>query len=987
MAPPRRLLFVVDTHEWSFGILSHWLAPYLPCQTRIVDGPESQRLTARELAAFDTVVGMSWGYWALLVERVGMQPGQRHFPVLADEFTWPAKPIFATLLPKVAGVICTTQPILVQFLTAFPEAWGRAHYMPNSVDADAFERPREARETAVIGWCGSTRYYPAIKGVPLIREAAAMLGLPLIIQDGAQSRLKPAEMPDWYAGIDVFVCASESESGPLPVLEAIAAGLPVVTTNVGVVPALVEAGLTLTVVDRNPDAIAHGIGQALATFTPETAARNRELLRTHWVPPVAARMLWAAVGGAPDVAVCTNTASFGGGPAVSLAIAQALQGAGRGVTMLTDTTGMGFKATPTAQARLADFGLVVVNLSSAAARQVKALPETTRAIGILHTECDWTRRHAASYGDLTRVDLWWIVDPALRPWLEAHGVDPARIEALPLASGPAFRPCDEEERADARKALGLATEDRAMLYCGRLSPEKQLGTLFEALAQLPEAWRLVIAGGPDKAAPFAGDAQAQQTALQAQADTLGIASRVQWLGARSTGLDKLYWACDVVALASKFEGLPVSLLEAEACGVPWVAPPVGGIPSLIGGVCVPRVGDRYEGAEVATFAQAIQDAPKAPQAPRNSRAWVDASRAIATQARAVSGDSQPMGKYVPAPPAPPKPPAPRPLAKPAPGGPRVLFIQGAAIPVTMGATLATAGLVRSLKEAGIFCEVITPSNPTDGFKQRTREGTTYNYACHAQEWGKIAKQVNATHVIVQGTVATQAVNFAAANGFPVWAYVHSRAPIGALQASGALARLQGLLLCSHALEAETGPLPVPVSVLYPPLDRARAALPPVAPRGEVVLVNCNPQKGGDFLPSLASRLPGLRFLGVRGAYGQQVTGEGGNRTYIPQPARIGEALARARLVIVPSQSETFGMIGIEAQSQGISVLATDCPGLRESLGDAATFLPLRDADAWTAAIQATWDAPGDGEAERANATRIEAARAAQVADFIAALRG
>lgn len=980
MATPKKILFVVDTHEWSFGILSHWLAPYMPCQTRIVDGPDSQRMTAREFAAFDTVVGVSWGYWALLVERLGMQAGQRHFPVLADEFTWPTKPIFAALLPRVEGVVCTTHPILEQFLTAFPEAWGRAHYMPNCVDVDAFEKIRVRREVPVIGWCGSTRYYPEIKGVPLIREAAAMLGLPLVIQDGAQTRLKPAEMPGWYAGIDVFVCASESESGPLPVLEAVAAGLPVVTTNVGVVPALVDAGLELTVVARSAAAIAHGIGEALASFTPEVAARNRALLRRHWVPSVAARMLWAAVGGASDVAVCTNTASFGGGPAVSVAIAQALQGAGRGVTMLADTTGMAFKATPTGQARLSDFGLVVVNLSSAAARQVKALPATTRVIGVLHTECDWTQRYASGFGDLRRVDCWWIVDPALRPWLESQGVAADRIETLPLASGPAFRPCNEAERADARRMLEIASEDRAMLYCGRLSQEKQIGTLLEVLAELPASWRLVIAGGPDKAAPFAGDAQAQQTALQAQAKALGIAGRVQWLGAHSTGLDRLYWACDVVVLASKFEGLPVSLLEAEACGVPWVAPPVGGIPSLTGGVCVPRAGDRYEGAEVAALAQAIQDAPKAPQAPRNSRAWVDASRAIATQARAISGDPAPMAKAPP--PAPLKPPAPRPLAKPAPSGPRILFIQGAAIPTMMGATLACAGLVRSLREAGVFTYVATPSNPLDGIGKRDRDGTTYEYGCNAQKWGPIAKAIGATHVVAQGTVATQAVNFAVANGLRAWAYVHSATPVRNMLTNGAFGKLDGLLLCSNALAAEVGELPVPVSVLWPSVDRARATIPAGSPRDRVVLVNCNPQKGGDFLPALASRLPGLRFLGVRGAYGEQLVNPGPNREYIKQPTRIGEALARARLLIMPSQSETFGMIGLEAQSQGIPVLATECPGLRESLGEAATFLPLRDVAAWAAAVQAVWDAPGDGAAERANAERIEALRAAQVSDFI-----
>ena len=43
-------------------------------------------------------------------------------------------------------------------------------------------------------------------------------------------------MPDYYAQIDVLVCASEIEGTPNPVLEAMACGVPVVSTDVGVVP-------------------------------------------------------------------------------------------------------------------------------------------------------------------------------------------------------------------------------------------------------------------------------------------------------------------------------------------------------------------------------------------------------------------------------------------------------------------------------------------------------------------------------------------------------------------------------------------------------------------------------------------------------------------------------------------------------------------------------------------------------------------------------
>jgi glycosyltransferase involved in cell wall biosynthesis len=43
-------------------------------------------------------------------------------------------------------------------------------------------------------------------------------------------------MPEYYSKIDVLVCASKIEGTPNPVLEAMACGVPVITTDVGIVP-------------------------------------------------------------------------------------------------------------------------------------------------------------------------------------------------------------------------------------------------------------------------------------------------------------------------------------------------------------------------------------------------------------------------------------------------------------------------------------------------------------------------------------------------------------------------------------------------------------------------------------------------------------------------------------------------------------------------------------------------------------------------------
>ena len=113
--------------------------------------------------------------------------------------------------------------------------------------------------------------------------------------------------------------------------------------------------------------------------------------------------------------------------------------------------------------------------------------------------------------------------------------------------------------------------DPLVLGCtARLFPPKDIVTMLEALKR-PEAaaWSLRVFGdGPDRELILARRAE------------LGLEDRATFLGNRSD-VPKQLLDCDAFSLISDWEGLPYSILEAMAHGLPVIATRVGGIPDLV----------------------------------------------------------------------------------------------------------------------------------------------------------------------------------------------------------------------------------------------------------------------------------------------------------------------------------------------------------------------------------------------------------------------
>jgi glycosyltransferase involved in cell wall biosynthesis len=129
------------------------------------------------------------------------------------------------------------------------EQYGPTIQPPLPVERERFTPPKSPRGRGelVVGLSGYT-YANHRKGEDLVRGiVASKVGQRVTWMASGRGwpvetrRYSWADMPEFYQGLDVLVCPSRVEGGPLPVLEALACGVSVVVpSGVGIIDELPE---------------------------------------------------------------------------------------------------------------------------------------------------------------------------------------------------------------------------------------------------------------------------------------------------------------------------------------------------------------------------------------------------------------------------------------------------------------------------------------------------------------------------------------------------------------------------------------------------------------------------------------------------------------------------------------------------------------------------------------------------------------------------
>jgi glycosyltransferase involved in cell wall biosynthesis len=197
-----------------------------------------------------------------------------------------------------------------------------------------------------------------------------------------------------------------------------------------------------------------------------------------------------------------------------------------------------------------------------------------------------------------RTECLIAVSQEVRDELVELGVAPAdRVEVVRLGFDLSHFTPDDDERAQRRSAvraeLGVGEDERVVTLIARLVPIKRVDRFLRVARMLSdeENVRFVVVGDGE-----------MRDELQRSRAAQSLGDRLIWMGFRRDVADVCF-ASDIVVLTSDSEGTPVSLIEAQAAGVPVVGTAVGGVATVVDhgktGFVVERVHEDHFAAAIA----------------------------------------------------------------------------------------------------------------------------------------------------------------------------------------------------------------------------------------------------------------------------------------------------------------------------------------------------------------------------------------------------
>lgn len=235
---PKTVLILVDQYDWAWDITSKELLKHLPKYRETIVSLEDFLNKNINPSEFDLV--LVW-YWIMRRFEDKKMVGD---PRVLDRLNCPEKTILCVagehvlkegfdikVAQKFKYIGANNKKIYGILKRLAPEK--EITLLSHGVDLEKF-KPKPSG-TFTVGWVGSTTRQS--KRYKLAKEAVETMPNVTLKLAGHVSHKKlfihPDKMPAFYHSLDCLLVTSETESHPLVVYEAMASGVPVITTPVG----------------------------------------------------------------------------------------------------------------------------------------------------------------------------------------------------------------------------------------------------------------------------------------------------------------------------------------------------------------------------------------------------------------------------------------------------------------------------------------------------------------------------------------------------------------------------------------------------------------------------------------------------------------------------------------------------------------------------------------------------------------------------------
>ncbi|MBI4341153.1 MAG: GT4 family glycosyltransferase PelF [Candidatus Omnitrophica bacterium] len=597
-------------------------------------------------------------------------------PVIATEHntdTW--KPWWYLLLdrwlaPRTSALIAVSQAVK-DFYVAHGIGPDRLAVIPNGIETERFASVPPSGFYRELGWPEQAprflaigrlvpakrhdRFIDAMAQVIAARPGARGLIIgegPLqqtlaqrIAARGLQGQVVLAgvrhDVPSLLGGARAVVFTSEREGLPMVTLEAMAAGVPVVSTPVGGVPEVIEDGRTgwlvppddeASLVERLTRLVDEPALAQRAGAAAQTAVRGRwslpAMVRAHdalyqralrpLVPVTfiidhlgaggAQRQLFELVSRLPKERFAARVISLSDQPQADL---ERFRAAGIEVACIAQSGAWNWRcfwrllrALRRQRPRIVHTWLFTADLYGRLAARLAGVPVVVSAVRSVD---------AGKPGHYIAADRWLgrmtnaltVNAEAIRRVLrDREGLPASKLHTIYNGVDlHVFNPATRNGTLRQQWRVGPA--DQVVGIVGRLAPEKDHATFLRAAAavaqQQPNARFLIVGQGPLRG-------QLEQLSRQ-----LGLQPQVRFVDSPQEIAD-VFAAIDLLVLSSIYEGCSNVILEAMAMGKPVIATDVGGNPELVEpqrtGLLVP-VGNPEALAEA--MVQLLRDPPRATQ--------------------------------------------------------------------------------------------------------------------------------------------------------------------------------------------------------------------------------------------------------------------------------------------------------------------------------------------------------------------------------------